>query len=73
MDRLSPHKYDGIIDRDAEIKNLLKSIASGIAEVDIIYSKSGVGKSSLVKKLMFQLSENNIPNVILVKTLTLNI
>lgn len=73
MDRSFSQKYDGLVNRDAEIEKLLHTIEKEVAEVDILYSRSGIGKSSLVKKLIFQLSEENIPNVILIKTLSHNV
>ncbi len=69
---LSRTRNEGLVDRETEVNELITTIAKGSGEVDIIFSKTGLGKSSLVKKLMYRLSERNIPNVILVKTLQLN-
>lgn len=72
MNLLSCPKYEGLIDRDAEVNELISSIKEGTGEVNILFSPTGVGKSSLVKKLIFKLAEKEIPNVILIKTLQLN-
>ena len=61
-----------LVDRDNEVNSLINSISNQRAKIDIIYAKSGVGKTSLVKKLMYKLSELNIPNVILINTLPVN-
>lgn len=60
------------IDRDQEINSLMNSIYDQRAKIDIIYARSGVGKTSLVKKLMYRLGEQNTSNVIFVKTLPIN-
>ena len=72
MSLLSVPKYEGLIDRDAEVNELISSIKDGIGEVNILFSPTGIGKSSLVKKLIYKLAEMEIPNVILIKTLQLN-
>lgn len=72
MGLLSCAKYEGLIDRDKEVNELISSIKEGNGEVNILFSPTGVGKSSLVKKLIYKLAEKEIPNVILVKTLQLN-
>ncbi len=72
MNLLSCAKYEGLVDRDAEVNELIRSITKGNSEVNILFSKTGIGKSSLVKKLMFKLTERDIPHVVLIKTLQIN-
>lgn len=72
MEKRLSLERSGIVDRDDEINSLINSINTTSGLVNIIYSKPGVGKSSLVKKLTYKLNEQNIPNIILVKTLPLN-